>query len=369
MEHVDRKLIHVPDSWMRLINLIKMQASSGNFIFLEAPFAAGKSTFAEILIKKLTINDEVEVFYQKLHPLVTTDSILSQFAVNPALTSVVILDDAAEVEATVLEKLISTNNDSYYVILSEPELVNRVPRLQNSRFNLPLFNKQDCHKLLSKMYQFKDPTIEIPLLESELVYYESKGFPAEIIKIGERLSDKFKRHSSGVKSFDIANKGIFSTAVLLIGFVVLATYLFWPSDKKDDKNNVQNQPNQISNELPINIESSEGTVDAGELLIEQGKKDKPLSFNEWVAKQDPEHYTIQLYSNPLEFDAKSFKDKLDLADSYLYPVNINAQLQYRVVWGVYPNRARAQLAIQSLPAEILKQKPWLRSFKSIQEEL
>ncbi len=371
MEQVGRKLIHVPDSWMRLINLIKMQANSGNFIFLEAPFAAGKSTFAEILIKKLTINDEVEVFYQKLHPLVTTDNILSQFEANPALTSVVILDDAAEVEAAVLEELISTNHDYYYVILAEPELVNRVPRLQNSRFNLPLFNKQDCHKLLSKMYQLRDSAIEIPVLESELVYYESKGFPAEIIKIGERLGDKFKKQSSGVTSFEIANKGIFSTAVLLLGFVVLLAYLFWPGDEKvsqQSPENIENPTSATSLELPINTNSIEN-MDAGELIIQQEESNKPLSFSEWVAEQDPEHYTIQLYSNALEIDAKIFKEKLDLADSYLYPVNINAQLQYRVVWGVYPNRARAQLAIQSLPAEILKQKPWLRSFKSIQEEL
>lgn len=365
-----RTVIHFPESWLRLVNVIKHQASAGKFIFIEGQHQSGKTTFAETLLKKLSIVDDISVSYQKLHPLSSTPQILSNISESAGRLSIVILDDVDEVAAEVLEELITNNDDVYFVILAEPDLINRIPRLQNSRFNLPLFNKEDCLKLLRKMYHLEDPNIEVTVLDSELVYYESRGYPAEVVKVGQGLKDKLSRKSSGINSFDIVNKGIFSTSVLVIGFIIFLAYLFWPSaDEKIEKDSIQISEAQV---LPIEKDNGAGEVlpdlNTGELVI-SGQETKPLTFQQWLEQQNPEHYTIQLYSNDVKAEAEKFQQSLDLADSFVYPVKIDSKLAYRVVWGVYPNRARAQLAVQSLPKDILQQKPWLRSFDAISNEL
>lgn len=363
-----RLLIHIPDSWQRLISVIRHQANSGHFIFIEGQHTSGKSTFAQILLKKLTLVDELDAHYQKLHPLVSAQQVWGSLPEHSELLPVVILDDANEVDASVIEELITSNLGYFFVILAEPELVNRVPRLQNSRFNLPLFNKEDCHKLLTKMYHAIDRSIEIPKLESELVYYESKGFPGEVKKLGQSLKSKLKRKTSSLKSFELANKGVFSTAVIIGGLAIFIFYLFLSSPKEETPVEQPLVPEMISEAVDEKVVEDQKLI-TGELQISESVVRKPKTFVDWVADQDPEDFTIQLYSNASESKAQAFKQALDLADSYVYLAELNDQNVYRVVWGVYPNRARAQLAIQSLPSEILEQKPWLRSFKSIVSEL
>ncbi len=370
-KEVERLLVHIPESWQRLVSVIRHQAAAGHFIFIEGPHTSGKSTFAQILQSKLTLMDDLESHYYKLHPLVTTQQVLTEVPHNSELIPVVILDDADEADAAVIEELIGSNINCFFVILAEPELVNRVPRLQNSRFNLPLFNKEDCHKLLSKMYQSIDSSIDIPMLDSELVYYESKGFPGEVIKLGHKLSAKLERKTSGSMSFDLANKGIFSSLVIGLGLVIFLLYLFFSSSVEKTEVN----PIDSTKELTIQTESEAETevvsedVITGDLLISKPEESKPKTFRDWLELQNAEHYSIQLYSNIIKAQADSFKEELDLADSYIYSAKVNEQVVYRVVWGVYPNRARAQLALQSLPESILQQKPWLRSFKSIKQEI
>ncbi len=370
----ERLLIHVPDSWQRLIAVIKHQAKAGQFIFIEGSHGAGKSTFGEVLRKKLVLNEELETSYQKLHPLSNVDQILGTIPQKAENLSVVIFDDANEVDAQVLEELIAINIEYFWVILAEPELVNRVPKLQNSRFTLPLFNKQDCHKLLNKQMQAVDLSINVPIMESEIVYYESKGFPGKVLRLGEKLQAKLTRQSSSVKSFDIANKGLLSSIVVGFGILIFLGYLFFSGDSKpvQDRQIIAEKQLQLDS-LPVQTEQDD---EAKSIAKEQSleleleiPKPPPPTFAEWVASQNPDHFTIQLYSNKSRESAQKFKDDLDLADSYLYQVKVNNKLVYRVVWGNYPNRARAQLAIQSLPQNIIEQKPWLRSFSAIATEL
>ncbi|NVJ67549.1 MAG: SPOR domain-containing protein [Gammaproteobacteria bacterium] len=367
MQETTRLLIHTPASWQRLVSVIRHQAAPGHFIFIEGPHASGKSTFAQILQKKLTLVDDVEAKYLKLHPLMGIQQILSEVPEQSDVLPIIILDDANEVEAAVIEELISSNVNCFLVVLAEPELIDRVPRLQNSRFNLPLFNKEDCHKLLSKMYHAIDPSIDIPTLESELVYYESKGFPGKVIELGEKLNAKLKRNTSGNLGFDLANKGIFSTLVIGLGLVIFLLYLFLSDSKQPDKELIQEE--QELTELPIQAENKAEEMISGELIITEPEVIKPATFETWLLQQDPDDFTIQLFSNVAKQQAESFQKELDLADSYVYSAEIDGQMLYRVVWGVYPNRARAQLAIQSLPEKILKQKPWLRSFSAISKEI
>ncbi len=379
---IPRIVIHLPDSWQRLMTVIKHQAREGQFIFIEAPHGAGKTTFAKILKKKLTLISEITVSYQKLHPLSSLPQIYSSIPDTDVLLPVVILDDASEVSAEVLEELISSNIDYYFVILAEPDLVNRVPRLQNSRFNLPLFNKEDCHKLLNKMYQIEDPSLEVQPIDSELVYYESKGFPARVKEIGGGLKGKLERKRFGINSFESVNKSVFSSILLALGVVLFLVYLFWPKDQKVDNEGVLIE--QDIDESPLGVNKNEGelildsTADAnvsepimetGELELNSEVEEKIETFDTWLQKQDPDSYTIQLFSNSSIEAANHFKADLDLAESFVYKAKVESGITYRVVWGAYPNRARAQLAIGSLPKEILAQKPWLRSFSSINKEL
>ncbi|WP_251358214.1 SPOR domain-containing protein [Kangiella sp. TOML190] len=395
--------IHVPESWQRLIAVIRHQLRPNHFIFIEAPHQAGKTTFASVLSKKLTLNEEISVSYQNLHPLSTTEQILGAIPDVDSFQSqiqLVILDDCMDVDPSQLERIISSNIDKYFVVLGEPELLDRIPRLQESRFTLPLFNKEDCHKLLNKQQHSIDPSLDIPSLESELIYFESRGFPGEVLRLGEQLQVKLKKKASSLKSYDLANRGVLSSLIIGLGVLIFLGYLLFaggesqeqaiqsPKPLEQNTSEAESKTQVIDGgELPIPIlkqsssetagASSEGQTEAekevegGELVIEstQSAAIANNSFEVWIETRSPEHFTIQLFSHKSKQEAEAFKQELDLADSYVYPARVNGETHFRVIWGDYPNRARAQLAIQSLPQSIMQQKPWLRSFSSLAKEL
>ncbi|GAA4358458.1 SPOR domain-containing protein [Kangiella marina] len=93
------------------------------------------------------------------------------------------------------------------------------------------------------------------------------------------------------------------------------------------------------------------------------------SFSQWLSSHSQDTYSLQLFSHSEKAAAKSFQGSLDLADSYVYPADIEGKIRYRVLWGAFKTRAEAQQAIDSLPSEILAQKPWIRQFSAISQEV
>ena len=91
---------------------------------------------------------------------------------------------------------------------------------------------------------------------------------------------------------------------------------------------------------------------------------------EWVLAQAPEHYTLQIGSVTREKDIVNFLKENDIVNEAAYvEVVIKQVTRYNALYGVYDNYSDATAAIESLPKGLRKVKPWVRSFKMIQQLL
>ena len=113
------------------------------------------------------------------------------------------------------------------------------------------------------------------------------------------------------------------------------------------------------------------------IALKVAKKETPINaggdaakdFKSWLSNHSQDSYSLQLFSHSDLKAAKRFQESLDLADSYVYPADIEGKKRYRVLWGAFKTRAEAKQAIESLPPEILAQKPWIRQFSAISKEV
>ncbi|HED17231.1 MAG TPA: hypothetical protein ENI64_10530 [Gammaproteobacteria bacterium] len=92
---------------------------------------------------------------------------------------------------------------------------------------------------------------------------------------------------------------------------------------------------------------------------------------DWVLRQDPDHFTIQVISGGNEERIKQYMKKNGLTmQSTLFELQRNDHATvYIGVHGIYPSLTEARQAVQSLPTEVQEAQPWIRSFKSIQATL
>lgn len=126
------------------------------------------------------------------------------------------------------------------------------------------------------------------------------------------------------------------------------------------------------------VEEAAQTADPIEsIALKVAKKEGPVekssnsakSFKQWLSTHSQDAYSLQLFSHSEESAAKSFQSSLDLADSYVYPADLEGKIRYRVLWGAFDTRAEAKQAVESLPPEILAQKPWIRQLSAISQEV
>lgn len=91
-----------------------------------------------------------------------------------------------------------------------------------------------------------------------------------------------------------------------------------------------------------------------------------LQGRDYLAKQDPNDYTLQLVAMKTEDEVRDFAARHGLRSHAAYfPVRKNGDVLYALVYGAYPSRAAAEAAVRELPKGIGVQ-PWVRSFKSVQ---
>lgn len=89
---------------------------------------------------------------------------------------------------------------------------------------------------------------------------------------------------------------------------------------------------------------------------------------DWLKKQEPNKYTIQLASSRNEKSIKQTYDKNNLEGNGGYYHYIRDGVdRYALVYGAYKTVAAANVAIKSLPNELRKKTPWVRRIKSIQK--
>ena len=84
---------------------------------------------------------------------------------------------------------------------------------------------------------------------------------------------------------------------------------------------------------------------------------------EWIYKEPPEHFTVQLLATRNATSAHVLRAKPGLAESRKTAVVEflrEGVSWYAVVYGVFATRAQAQDAIGALPAELRETTPWIR---------
>jgi len=95
-----------------------------------------------------------------------------------------------------------------------------------------------------------------------------------------------------------------------------------------------------------------------------------LKTPEWILKQDPELFAVQLLAlSSLEALNKATNDlKID-ADLAYYTRKKDSKTLYILIAATYPDRASAEKAVTAYPVSLRRGKPWIRPFKDIQDTI
>lgn len=392
----EQRVLFLPESWKRLISVIRHKAMNNGYTLVEGEFGAGKSTFGLILEKRLLLDESVDCQRVQVHPLSTYDQIFNQLPKERKRPLVVVVDDAHEASTSLLVHLTEPKDNVFWLLLGEAGTSERVSDFYNNHVMLPLFTKQDCHEFLLKQLHDWPKMMQLSQMQSDTIWYASKGLPKLIVEQAEKNMQKLISGYESNESFEKANKGWWTTAILTSAFVVFIIVLIVSDSEEPQTNHLQNQKLEVvedqggdkigqaeaGNDTEQSIQqepdqSDESHIDpiaeialsepeptAEELVVAS----KPR-FKEWFEAQSRDHYSIQLFSNTNQQAANEFQKSLDLADSFVYKAKVNDETRYRVLWGSYRTRAEAEQAVLSLPAHILNQQPWIRPFSAIASEI
>ena len=95
-----------------------------------------------------------------------------------------------------------------------------------------------------------------------------------------------------------------------------------------------------------------------------------LKKPEWILKQDPAQFAVQLLAlSSLEALNKATNDlKID-ADLAYYTRKKDSNTLYILIAATYPDRASAEKAVTAYPVSLRRGKPWIRPFKDIQDTI
>jgi len=108
-------------------------------------------------------------------------------------------------------------------------------------------------------------------------------------------------------------------------------------------------------------------------LRAQGAGAGVLRDSQWLLRQNPKAYTVQLVTSPSQADMARFIDRHveQLAlDSLAFSVTEHDQHQrYNLFFGVFHSVTQARAAITALPPELRVNRPWVRQFQSVQDSL
>lgn len=95
-----------------------------------------------------------------------------------------------------------------------------------------------------------------------------------------------------------------------------------------------------------------------------------IKREDWVLRQNPDFYTLQIVSVLKEKDIVGFINSHHLESDAAYAkVVVNDATRYNAFYGVYESYDQAKSAIDRLPDSLRKIKPWIRNFSVLQSML
>ena len=112
---------------------------------------------------------------------------------------------------------------------------------------------------------------------------------------------------------------------------------------------------------------------AGQITLEPSpaiSNSGDIKREDWVIKQDPGTFTLQLSSLLSENDVRKFifNNHLESESAYI-KVIVKGTTRYTAIYGVYKTYEEAQRKIRQLPENLQKNKPWVRNFGQLQKLL
>ncbi len=100
------------------------------------------------------------------------------------------------------------------------------------------------------------------------------------------------------------------------------------------------------------------------------REPKGLRDIEWLRRQNPRHYTLQLLAGTEKRSIEAFLRQHGPADGAVYfRTRRGGKDWYALIYNSYPTKSAALAALERLPSAWRKHRPWMRSFGSIQKEL
>lgn len=93
----------------------------------------------------------------------------------------------------------------------------------------------------------------------------------------------------------------------------------------------------------------------------------------WLVTQQPSVVTIQLFGandeQQLKLALERLGSKIELDKIYVYRTLVNSQPAFNVIYSGFPDRAEATRVLETLPEELKKNRPQLRTVAGIMEEV
>jgi septal ring-binding cell division protein DamX len=95
-----------------------------------------------------------------------------------------------------------------------------------------------------------------------------------------------------------------------------------------------------------------------------------IKGRDWIAAQDPQHFTLQLIGSSNEAEIIRFIRKNDIEnEASYYSITRNGKPWFVVLYGNFSSRDAARQAIHRLPPSLRNASPWPRSFGEVRTPL
>ncbi len=105
-------------------------------------------------------------------------------------------------------------------------------------------------------------------------------------------------------------------------------------------------------------------------IAKNSKKSFQLNKKAWISLKNPRYYTLQLIQGNSKKDLLKYIEKTEAGGQFAYYISKRkGKKTYSLIYGAFTSYAKARLAMRSLPTKMLKGRPWIRRFGSIQKHI
>jgi TPR repeat protein len=134
---------------------------------------------------------------------------------------------------------------------------------------------------------------------------------------------------------------------------------------------------QTSNNAALSAASTDRAADSADdagAMAAKSSTQQPMPAaagaphrEDWIRSQAPQRYTLQLVTASNEQSVMDLLGRAGLGPQVAYFRRaMNDRTGYTAIFGVFDTRADASQALSQLPSELLKTRPWVRSFAEVQ---